>query len=320
MPTKKSTTAKGRDFELLVERLQRLLEPGEELLHNQFIPDIHTNEPRQVDIAIRKSSPPTLTVIECRDWPRPQHVEWIESAYGKRVSLGADTMVLVSKSGFGRPAQIKARALGILVRSYQETEDPSAIAAWVVRSQVKISRMDLIVTKVQLHTIPAKQPAPGPLAMDGRYFHLPDDPEGGRSIRELILLAFGPDHVLWDTIPGDGVPVPRTIVLNERACAGSHFRCGDFDYELSAITASALLWKKTAQPGSPRLVAQYTEGNQTSPEDVLLWRTVFSTEVGDEVIEFEIVQDGQHLKQIVAPSAGPMKIEFTPRVASADCD
>ncbi|MGV7671479.1 restriction endonuclease [Mycobacterium kansasii] len=51
--------------------------------------------------------------IECRDWKRPQNVQWVEQARTKFDDLGANVKILVSSSGFTKTALAKAARLGI---------------------------------------------------------------------------------------------------------------------------------------------------------------------------------------------------------------
>jgi len=62
--------------------------------------------------------------VECtrRNSSRPATVEWVEQMWGKHHSLTTDKLILVSKSGFTRPALAKAKWLGIGIYTLAEAE------------------------------------------------------------------------------------------------------------------------------------------------------------------------------------------------------
>ena len=76
--------------------------------------------------------------MECRDWERPQTVEWVESMHGKHQSLPTNRLVLVSRSGFTKEAIEKAKSWNIETIVPDEfTEDHAAeIGARINRAQI----------------------------------------------------------------------------------------------------------------------------------------------------------------------------------------
>ena len=106
------------------------------LLHKQFqengiitesknLADSLTGESREVDIVIevKISNYPVTISIECINYGRPATVEWVERMFGKHRNLPTDKLVLVSKSGFSKNAEIKAKALNIGTLSLKEAEN-----------------------------------------------------------------------------------------------------------------------------------------------------------------------------------------------------
>jgi hypothetical protein len=114
-------TKASKEFEKRVFQLVSLLEEaGATVTLDKHIADPDTGQSRQIDIEI--VSPSGLrTHVECRDRSRKEDVVWIESLAGRRQSLQADVIMAVSASGFNANAVIKARALGIEIRSLLET-------------------------------------------------------------------------------------------------------------------------------------------------------------------------------------------------------
>jgi hypothetical protein len=72
--------------------------------------EIASKASREVDVvAVGKvAGHQSIVCIECRDWKRPQDVQWVEQARTKFDDLGANVRVLVSSSGFTKLALEKA--------------------------------------------------------------------------------------------------------------------------------------------------------------------------------------------------------------------
>lgn len=116
-------TAESKAFELQVHRIHELLESTEaDVTWNDCIidPD-NPGRGRQIDITIRKDG--KVTLVECRLHRTPQDVTWIEELFGRRVSLGADSVIAVSSSGFTKGAKSKAQRFGIILRDLRDLTD-----------------------------------------------------------------------------------------------------------------------------------------------------------------------------------------------------
>jgi hypothetical protein len=110
----------GRDLELLVERVERILQGSSAtIVRNDRIPDMDTGEEREIDLSVRfpAGDVPVLLIFECRDRSRVQDVRWIEELSAKARSVGAARAIAVSSSGFSQSAILKARACNIDLRS-----------------------------------------------------------------------------------------------------------------------------------------------------------------------------------------------------------
>jgi len=84
-------------------------------------------QPRQIDVSIKSNG--ALTLVECRQHKSPQDVQWIEELIGRRISLGAQSVIAVSSSGFTSGAIAKARAHAIALRDLQRLTD-AEIVSW----------------------------------------------------------------------------------------------------------------------------------------------------------------------------------------------
>jgi hypothetical protein len=77
--------------------------------------EIASQERREVDVVAfgKVAGHQSAVFIECRDWKRPQDVQWVEQARTRFDDLGANVKILVSSSGFTKTALAKAARYGI---------------------------------------------------------------------------------------------------------------------------------------------------------------------------------------------------------------
>lgn len=140
----------GREFERLVELLERCLVPdGAEVKSPDYIPDKITGGLREVDISIRMNigSIPVLIIVECRDRAGAEDVAWIEQLAQKRNDLNAAKAVAVSSSGFSQNAQTKARSQGIEIRYIDE------ITSDDIRDWFQAGEMILFLRRSHIHKV-----------------------------------------------------------------------------------------------------------------------------------------------------------------------
>jgi hypothetical protein len=126
---------KSTAFERQVRRIYELIaESGSEVTWNDHIGD-PDNPPRtrQIDVTVRRNG--ALTLVECRLRKVPQDVQWIECLIGRRISLGAQSVIAVSSSGFTYGALAKARQYGIITRDLQRLTDKE-VESWGQRIEL----------------------------------------------------------------------------------------------------------------------------------------------------------------------------------------
>jgi hypothetical protein len=112
----------GKEFEELISYLHSCMADKAKVESNVFLIDKDTGKKRQIDILI------TITdgfytlriIVEVRDHKRPVGVEYVGAVDNKKHSVRANMAVIVSKSGFYKPALEKAQSLGIRALTYQE--------------------------------------------------------------------------------------------------------------------------------------------------------------------------------------------------------
>lgn len=119
----KNKNQSWREFEKLVALIERVLAPQEAVVKSpDHIEDAITNETREVDASIRYKvgSTEILIIIECRNRKHIQDTLWIEQVHSKQNALRAAKCIVVSSSGFTKPAIKKATMYGIEIRNLKK--------------------------------------------------------------------------------------------------------------------------------------------------------------------------------------------------------
>lgn len=109
---------KGRELELLIERIKKLQLPEAVIQSPEWVIDRDTGTPREVDVGIRHKvgDSEVFIAIECRDKKDVQDIQWIEQLIAKKESVGAHALFAVTGSDFTKPAIIKAQKRGVFLR------------------------------------------------------------------------------------------------------------------------------------------------------------------------------------------------------------
>jgi hypothetical protein len=98
-------------FQRLIALLNATLADHAHVTESAMLTDAVTGEQREVDVLIRTRAA-TYDVaigIEIVGWSRPAGTPWIEKMRGKHENLPTDKLILVSETGFSKPATKKAR-------------------------------------------------------------------------------------------------------------------------------------------------------------------------------------------------------------------
>jgi len=84
-----------------------------------------TGNAREVDIYIQQqvAGHEVVVSVECRDYNKPQSVEFVDAMWGKHASLPTDKLILVSSKGFSKEAKLRAEGLGIRTISPYDKPD-----------------------------------------------------------------------------------------------------------------------------------------------------------------------------------------------------
>lgn len=104
--------ARSNAFQEMVALLTQVMREDESIkvTPSALLPDVITGELREVDIYVQTivAGHEVNVGIECRAHRRPQGVDWVESVRNKHADLPVHVSVLVSESGFYKPALAKA--------------------------------------------------------------------------------------------------------------------------------------------------------------------------------------------------------------------
>lgn len=114
------------EFQDLIELIERQLAPiGAKVTASKFLKDSRSGENREVDIFIETTSGihPFTIGIEVIEHQRPASTPWIESIAKKHEDLPINKTIAVSRSGFYKPALLKAKAYNIDTLTVQEASD-----------------------------------------------------------------------------------------------------------------------------------------------------------------------------------------------------
>jgi len=130
---------KGKSFEDLIAWIHICLSEKASIVPNAKIPDKDSGELRQVDIAIYVTDGlyQTLTIVEVRDRKKPVGSPYVEEVKSKKDSVGANAVVIVSKSGFTKPAIQKANKQNIPIMTYDEALKDSWVE-WAMMRTINV--------------------------------------------------------------------------------------------------------------------------------------------------------------------------------------
>ena len=135
--------ARSNTFQEMVALLTQVMREDESMkvTPSAMLPDVITGELREVDIYVETivAGHEVNVGIECRAHKRRQGVDWIESVRNKHADLPVHVSVLVSESGFYKPALAKASHYGI------KTITPGEVTPGFVGAVV--NKLDNVVTK-----------------------------------------------------------------------------------------------------------------------------------------------------------------------------
>jgi hypothetical protein len=205
-------------FEQKIHRIYELVaELGADVSWDDHVPDPdNPAQQRQIDVAIRRNG--ELTLVECRQHKSRQDVQWIEELIGRRTSLGAQSVIAVSSSGFTTGALRKAKRHGITSRDLKQLTDLE-IRSWgqqvaltlffyqysdlevsLMFNRDSIPRIEPEVATSELRYHPCLQSLFNAAAQELGRLNLLADEQPGRTVRFGLKLQFEGLHLCGEPV------------------------------------------------------------------------------------------------------------------------
>lgn len=112
-------------FQRVIASIHSQLDSKAIVTESKMLRELTTENEREVDIVIESSVGDCniIVSIECTARSRPASVEWVERMWAKHRNLPTDKLVLVSKSGYYRPALVKAKEFKIDTFTLEQARD-----------------------------------------------------------------------------------------------------------------------------------------------------------------------------------------------------
>ena len=133
-------------FQDLIARIEQTLAPSNaKVTQSKILKDARTGEDREVDVYIDVdygNNRITRIGIHCRDHKRKSGTPWVEQVVGMQADLPVDKTVLVSRSGFTKPAIKKAKSLKMDVMNFEEAKR----ADW---SKFLLQKVSALLTRIE---------------------------------------------------------------------------------------------------------------------------------------------------------------------------
>ena len=294
-----------------VHRIQVLLNPGKEVSHNVRVPDKDSGQLRQIDIVVRDPSAlPVERASECRHHSERQGSPWVEQAQGKKRSIQADKMTLVSTSGFTDPAQVKANALtaegtSIELMVCQDVGDPELLQRFHPKP-IQVRFLEKLKLLTELATLPPKLPFPE--GYDPKSIHFVNSRYDGQMWPEDVLL-----YILRKNQDFHGQPKNKeynfSVKLVEDAVATLRAHAPGIDWALRGVTfTGSLLFKEIEIPFPSRI--RYYRRNESS--EILAAIARFEFTLGATPGHFEMVHLPNSVAEIQLCTVPQLEVTFSP--------
>lgn len=115
---------RSNQFQKLIHLLHHQLAGAAKVTESTLLQEYTTGEEREVDIVVETlaGSYSIVIGIECTSCKRRADVTWIEGMWAKHQKLPTNKLILVSKSGFTKPAIREAELKGIEVLSISKAQ------------------------------------------------------------------------------------------------------------------------------------------------------------------------------------------------------
>jgi hypothetical protein len=252
-----------RLLEQLVANFERVLAPLNAVIKSpDRLMDHDSKHPREVDVSIRYTlgSVPILITVECRNRDRVEDAIWIEQLAEKKRALRANATIAVSTSGFGQPAQRKAKRCCIELRHVGSIRDAD-VERWFQTVFVTVSYLTYEALTLGIVWPDGKFPEGVPSAMDFKLADVWSSPvflEGPerKAVSLSDLMAGGWDHLQPPDLPPVGGSTKRFICITPEHTDGLFHRLEGKDHKVEKVELAVEIrhFKETVLP---QIVREY---------------------------------------------------------------
>ncbi|MFD1770852.1 restriction endonuclease [Sphingobacterium suaedae] len=140
---------KGKQYELLIERLYNQIASNAIVTQNDSIYGSDSGDYRQIDVSIRYKIADIdhLIAIEVKDYNHPAGINVVDGFASVIKDIGANKGVIVCSKGFSKMAQNKAKTLGIELLTVHSAENKNwtKIFDCIVRRQCHYYNLEFFV-------------------------------------------------------------------------------------------------------------------------------------------------------------------------------
>jgi hypothetical protein len=206
---------KGEKFERIITAIERSLSSTGKIIRNYKVKDKDTGRSRQIDIAviIKDTYRNIFCMIEVKDHKRQIDSPEIDKIIGIRNSVNANKAIMVSKSGFTKPALEKAKKNSIGTLTFEDIEkinwfewigfDFIRSFKWTIHSYKSVDIV-LNVPQEKIESIPFNQPK-----FDDKIFF--NIEKKRLSLSQIIRICLAQNHQLSDIMPEDNSIIPISL-------------------------------------------------------------------------------------------------------------
>lgn len=129
---------KGKEYELLIERLYRQLEPNADIVQDDYIFGRDSETKRQIDISIRYRflGIDHLVIVQAKDYTRPAGVKAVDELQGVVKDVNANKGILICAKGFSKHAKDYAKNVGIELLTVHEASKKN----WETEVKIKVRK------------------------------------------------------------------------------------------------------------------------------------------------------------------------------------
>src|SRR5690606_3421231 len=137
--------SKGKQYELLVEKLFKQLAPNAEIKQDDYILGKNSNTKRQIDVSIRFKNMGIsyLTIIQAKDYSRPADIKVVDEFKSVIEDTLANKGILICSKGFTKKAKEYGKKVGIELLSIHEASNKNWQTIVYIRIKKTVHKIKL---------------------------------------------------------------------------------------------------------------------------------------------------------------------------------